>query len=280
MQEVITYFESMQDQFLDVSTKINKVGILDVDEFFKANVSGRRHLIEALKSVDEVWMIDKSTQSSLDYMKLRRQLEAEDIVCGNKLFTLSDPGMSTMDMVTQLAHDVNGREAAYLRSYFFVTNDKNVEKHSTELTANHVHPLIVKSDRIAKDYKKQIHSILKEEHILLRERYISVVKSGLEREINRLNVKYKNAHWDVRHRFSVDERIKQIKDTLRNLDFAYNEKTLTHASLVDALQSLETLLIELQVQQRMIIKSVPNVKQIIQELVKKPERVSSATKWF
>lgn len=133
LTECIDIFKEIHKKL--VATTEIKTGLLDIKEFFESSEKRKIELINMLKTMDNVWLVDaKKEYNKLDYVRLRRILEAHKVHLGNKIF--SEPSLSAEELVKKIPYFIESQESNPLRHYSFISGNKNKKVTAVNLDAH------------------------------------------------------------------------------------------------------------------------------------------------
>lgn len=154
VQQCLDRFKRELDALLPVTN--TNVGIVDIREILenKNDFSVITPLIQAMKQVDKVWMVNTAKQDYTDeeYIQAERLLARYGVQVGNKIF--HEPGRSIVDVACQIP-TYKPREG-YYRTYHLLSlaqrNDEDLVKLK-EANVGFVHATSAKSEAV---YQREI----------------------------------------------------------------------------------------------------------------------------
>jgi serine/threonine protein kinase len=125
VDEALNTLKKIRSGLLDTPALLTRTGYLSIQEYNKANNSDRERMIETLKKMDEVFLVDEEQLSSNEYINLKRVLEREDIIVRQDVIQCQ--GNKSENIIRQHVQQCE-RESKYIHDYTYIMKkaDKSV----------------------------------------------------------------------------------------------------------------------------------------------------------
>jgi serine/threonine protein kinase len=219
--------QEIADMQLDLLSKINNVGLIDVNEMLAArdakDPDTRNAMITALCQFDEVAFVNLGNEVlELELMKLRRYLEDNNIPVGNRLFDQNN----IQDVVNHIDDYECSTRPNAISLYFFVTPSATSAKNLPEKCR--ICPVIVDSRKAARDYESAIAD--RYNKITLDPAHIRFVVKNILQNIQ-----------DVRHKYGIYRNANRRCDLMDQciIDIVMRKDTINYAELIRSLETLQ-----------------------------------------
>lgn len=234
----------LQNNYLEIFSKINKIALLDAEEFIQAHSADREAMISALQdNVDKIIIVDaKADRDATDYMEMNRQLEVVGIQPDSRMFT-GDGLARKVDIIDDAIAQMELESNADVNSYFHITSHlEKTPRKCSSIAPND--PAL--ADKVQQALHARAIANNEYEHIIkptLIKQIKVTLKPGLIEELNRL----KQMTGIKKLKLTRTNRIKILESAIAMLDSSIKDGRLTHGSLMEILSNTQTSLNKLRI---------------------------------
>jgi len=237
LADVISFFTKIHYEYITSANAARKIGFVNLSEYkaIKSDATKYKLLVDTLKIMDEVWMIDTKQEYTKEYQFLIREFMNAKININNVVYH-GDTQASCYHVLGSLTKMGPSQKSSLPNAYFFATTQPVPDEINTSLLQKRIKVLNaqegVEPIQQIKEYVAKYSMI---------EAQFCYVKYALERKANDLSRCYPD-------NTTAKAKIVNIKTMLSMLEILTKNRELTHDRLREALIQLQPTVLKTSVQ--------------------------------
>ncbi len=239
LAEVISFFTNIFYEYLNSTNAARRIGLINLSEYkaIKSDATKSKLLIDTLKAMNEVWMIDTKQEYVKEYQFLIREFMNAKINIRNIVWHSEDKQASCYNVLGGIAERAPSQNSLLPNAYFFATTQLVPEEINTALLQKRIK--VLNAQEGAEPIQQQITQYVAK-HSLIEAQFF-YVRCTLEHKIEDLSRRYADNP-------IAKTKIVNIKTMLSMLEILTKNRELTHDRLREALIQLQPTVLKTSVQ--------------------------------